>query len=145
MSRTIGQGSRVRLHYTITLGDGSVAETTRDGDPATIVIGSGELPELLERQLMGGAEGESRSIALSASETRAMANHDTAQSLPRSGFPAGMDVEPGQLISFSLPNGDEIPGYVLATTDDNVTVDFDHPLAGRDVRFDIEILDIDRG
>ncbi len=65
------------------------------------------------------------------------------QSIPKSRFPGDMDLEPGQIIGFSGENGGEIAGAVLAVEDQDVTVDFNHPLAGREIRFDVQILNVE--
>jgi len=143
MSGFVEPGCRVTLHYTLELGDGTRVESTRDSEPATVTIGSGDLLALLEEKLLGMEVGERRHISLSATETRDLASGDSSQTLSRADFPADMEIRPGQVIGFTLPDGQEIPGLVLEATADSVQVDFDHPLAGRDLRFDVEILAIE--
>jgi FKBP-type peptidyl-prolyl cis-trans isomerase SlpA len=143
MTLAIGPGSRVTLHYTLQLRDGTVVDSTRSGEPAIFVIGDGELADLLENRLLGMVAGEHRHIELSAMETRTLATAQTAERLPRTDFPAGIELQAAQVVGFTLPDGQEIPGLVLELTDTEVVVDFSHPLAGRDLVFDVEILAVE--
>lgn len=143
MTTVIAPGSRVTLHYTLLLGDGTVVDSTRHGEPATFVTGSGELAEILENRLLGMAAGECRHIELPAMETRALATAQSAERLPRTDFPPELALQAGQIIGFALPDGQEIPGLVLEVTETEVVMDFSHPLAGRDLVFDVEIITVE--
>jgi len=143
MSVTVTPGSRVTLHYTLQFGDGTLVESTRGQEPATVVIGSGEWLELFESKLFGMTAGERRHLRLPATETVALASGESAQRMPRSDFPAEMDLQAGQVIGFTLPDGREVPGLVLEVSTVEVVVDFDHPLAGRELDIEVEILAID--
>ncbi len=143
MTATVGPGTRVTLHYTLQLRDGMVVDSTRAGAPATFVIGGGELVDLLEAPLFGMLAGEHRHIELSAVETQALAGSQPMERLARADFPPEMEIQVGQMIGFTLPNGQEVPGRVFEITDTVVVVDFNHPLAGRDLVFDVEILAVE--
>lgn len=143
MTNIVQPGSRVTLHYTLSLRDGTPVDTTRERGPATFTIGSGELIGLLEHRLLGLVPGERRHFEISATEGEAMRQPDAVQHLPRAEFPANLDPEPGSLIAFTAPNGEEIAGQVLAVTDTEVVVDFTHPLIGRDLVFDVEIIAVE--
>lgn len=143
MTAAIAPGSRVTLHYRLQLADGTPVDSTRDGEPATFVIGSGELIDLLESRLLGLTAGEHRHVELSASETRLLASGEATQRLPRADFPPALGIQVGQVIGFDLPGGQEIAGLVLEVTDQDVLVDFSHPLAGRDLIFDVEIVSVE--
>lgn len=143
MSYPIQPGSRVTLHYTLTLADGTVVDSTEGGAPATFVIGSGELVDFLEGRLLGLETGTHWQFAIDASETRGQFVPETVQRLPRTDFPADMDLKPGEVIGFETPGGEEVPGLVLEVTDTEIVVDFSHPLAGRDLVFDVEIVAVE--
>lgn len=144
MSGTVQRGSRVTLHFTLSLKDGTVVDSTQGGQPASFTIGRGELLEILEQRLLGLMPGDSRHFELSAEETAAITSdrQDQVQSMARADFPPQVDIQPGQIIGFSMPNGEEVPGRVVEVTGTEVYVDFTHPLAGHDVAFDVEILDV---
>lgn len=140
MSKTIQLGSRVTLHYTLSLGDGTIVDSASSGEPATFTMGSGELVELLERKLLGLKSGDSRHLVIGASESQMSSTAETVQVLARSDFPVEMILEPGQLLGFETPDGQEVPGLIVSVSAAEVRVDFSHPLAGRDLVFDVEIL-----
>lgn len=143
MSYPIQPGSRVTLHYTLALADGTVVDSTDGGAPATVVIGSGELVDFLEGRLLGLETGTRWHFAINASETRGQFAPETVQRLPRTDFPADMDLKPGEVIGFETPGGEEVPGLVIEATDTEIVVDFSHPLAGRDLMFDVEIVAVE--
>lgn len=143
MTAIVQPGSRVALHYTLTFRDGEVVDSTRGGEPAHVMIGAGDLFEPLEKRLIGLAVGESRQFTIDALESLALSETETLQHFARDDFPPELELQPGQMIAFSTPNEDELPGLVVAVTEHEVTVDFSHPLAGRDLVFDVEILSVE--
>jgi FKBP-type peptidyl-prolyl cis-trans isomerase SlpA len=143
MVNTIHPGSRITLHYELRLADETVVDSTRGSEPATFVVGSGELVEILERRLLGLTAGEHRHFEISASESQMPVSAEAVQTLARSDFPVALALEPGQVLGFATPSGEEVPGLIVAVTDHEVIVDFSHPLAGRDLIFDVEILAVE--
>jgi FKBP-type peptidyl-prolyl cis-trans isomerase SlpA len=138
----IQAGSEVVLHVRIQLDNGiTVEDTHATGDPLCLRIGDGSLLARLEALLLGLQAGDKRSWSLAPGA--AFGTHDAANVkwLAREHFPATLDIAAGQIIAFSLPDGSEVPGSVLeAGEDDLVQVDFNHPLAGRTIRFEVEII-----
>ena len=139
----IEQGSRVSLHFSLSLTDGTLAEASAPGEPWTVTIGSGDLFSALERCLLGLRAGERRRCEIPVQEAFGPARDDAIHALPRSSFPPELGVEAGQVIGFTMPVGQEAPGRVLDVTDTEVTVDFYHPLAGHDLVFEVEILAVE--
>ena len=136
----IRPGSRVKLHFSITLEDGMVAESTFDDDPIEVVIGQGDLHEGLERALYGLKTGTSRSMDISPEQGFGRPDPDARHLLSRDEFPPDLDVEPGVIVLFTTPAGDEVPGTILRVDGNELEVDFNHPLAGRKINFSVEIL-----
>jgi len=145
MVNTIQPGSRVTLHYELRLADETVVDSTRAGEPATFLMGGGELIDLLEKRLLGLQSGERRHFEISAAESQTAVSAETVQIMARGDFPAEPVLEPGQVFGFATPSGEEIPGLIVSVSDTEVVVDFSHPLAGRDFIFDVEILAIEPG
>ena len=143
MTADVQPGSRVTLHYTLTLRDGEVVDSTRAGAPAQVKIGAGDLFEPLEKRLLGLVSGDRGRFSIDALESLAIAGNETVQLFARDDFPAELELRPGQMIAFSTPNDDELPGRVVAVSEHEVSVDFSHPLAGRDLVFDVEILSVE--
>lgn len=143
MTAIVQPGSRVTLHYTLTFPDGEVVDSTRAGAPAQVVIGAGDLFEPLEQRLLGLASGDRCQFSIDALESIAISASETVQLFARDDFPAELELKPGQIIAFSTSNDNELPGRVVAVSEHEVSVDFSHPLAGRDLVFDVEILSVE--
>ncbi len=139
---TIGPGSRVTMYFTLSMKNGIVADSTNPNEPMTFTMGDGSLIHGLEMAIMGLKPGEKQSVELDPLNAFGFSDPDNIHNLPRSEFSADLPVDPGTVISFSTPSGDEVPGTIREVTDDNVKVDFNHPLAGQDVIFEVEIVDV---
>lgn len=141
---TIKKDSAVTLHFTIKLSDGSVADSTySQGKPAKLIIGDGSLSDNFEACLIGLQVGESRTVELAAVDAFGLANPDNVHYMDRAKFVGDAAVEIGTIMAFSGRDGMEIPGIITAIEGESVTVDFNHPLAGQDVTFDVEILTVE--
>jgi FKBP-type peptidyl-prolyl cis-trans isomerase SlpA len=149
MTMPIESGSQVTLHFTLRLADEDVLvdSTREDGEPFTFIIGSGEVIPGLEQRLLGMDVGQQAKFEVPALEAYGPASVDpeTVHNIPRDEFPPEMELEPGQIVGFTAPNGDEVPGIIMGFTDEVVTVDFTHPLAGHDLLFEVEILAVEAG
>ncbi|ENO3965565.1 FKBP-type peptidyl-prolyl cis-trans isomerase [Vibrio vulnificus] len=141
---TINNNSAVTLHFTIKMKDGSVADSTHNmGKPAKFVMGDGSLSENFEQCLLGLTVGENKAIELKAADAFGMPNPDHIHHMDRSKFVGEAQVEVGTIMAFSGADGMEIPGIITEIAGDSVTVDFNHPLAGQDVTFEVEILSVE--
>ena len=140
----IARDSAVTLHFTIKMKDGSVADSTHNmGKPAKLVIGDGSLSDNFEQCLIGLNAGEQKAIELKAQDAFGMPNPDNIHHMDRTKFVGDAEVEVGTIMAFSGPDGMEIPGIITEIAGDSVTVDFNHPLAGQDVTFEVEILSVE--
>lgn len=142
---TITPGAKVTMHFTITLEDGTVADTSRDEEPLAFVMGDGTLAEGLELALYGLHEGETQSLKIGPENGYGFPDPANVHMLERTDFPEDMALERGIIIEFDTPSGDSFPGMVLEVGEEKVTVDFNHPLAGHEILFDVEILSIESG
>ncbi|MDF5597877.1 FKBP-type peptidyl-prolyl cis-trans isomerase [Vibrio parahaemolyticus] len=141
---TITNDSIVTLHFTIKMKDGSVADSTHNmGKPAKFVMGDGSLSENFEQCLVGLQSGEKKAIELKAQDAFGMPNPDHIHHMDRTKFVGEAEVEVGTIMAFSGPDGMEIPGIITEIAGDSVAVDFNHPLAGQDVTFEVEILSVE--
>lgn len=142
-ARSVQPNSVVTLHYTLSLRDGDEVDSSRGGDPATIRIGAGDWAGFLEAHLIGMRLGEKRHIEISAQDTAHLRQDTDVQRMRRSDFPPDLVLEPGRVFAFSLPDGQEVAGQVLGIEGDEVVLDFSHPLAGRDLTLDVEIVSVE--
>ncbi len=144
MSAVIEKGSKVTLHFSLKLDDGSVVDSTSSEKPASLTIGDGNLPEGFEETLLGLIAGEDRASRIPPEKAFGMPNPNNVQRIPRGSFASGVELEEGLVMSFSDAANSELPGVVRAFDDEVVEVDFNHPLAGRHLIFEVQILDVQR-
>ncbi|MBI5462899.1 MAG: peptidylprolyl isomerase [Gammaproteobacteria bacterium] len=136
-------GSRVRLHVALTLADGTVAESTFDSEPLELVIGDGTLVKGLEIALYGLRPGQRQTLTLHPDQAYGARDAEAVGWLPREQFPADMPLQPGTLVGFVGPQGEEVAALVLAVEAERVQIDFNHPLAGKPIVFETEILAVE--
>lgn len=139
----IQPGSRVCLHLAIKLADGTVAESTFDDEPMEIVIGDGTLVHGLEIALYGMRPGHTQSLTLHPTQAFGEHDPDAVGWLPREQFPTDMQLIPGALVGFSGPQGEEVAALVIAVEETRVQIDFNHPLAGKPIIFESEIISVE--
>lgn len=127
----------------IVLEDGSTADSTKaSGKPAKLNIGDETLSPAFEAELINLAQGDKHSFTLQAADAFGESNPDAIHHMDRTKFPADMNLEAGVIVSFAGPGGSEIPGIVRDVLGDSVTVDLNHPLAGRAVIFELEVVQV---
>lgn len=137
----IGPERQVTLHFAIKLESGDVVDSTFDKRPATFKVGDGNLLPGFEQALYGLKAGDKRSIAIEPEHGFGQPNPQNVQIMPRSNF-EGMELSDGLLIIFNDAANAELPGVVKQFDDSQVTIDFNHPLAGKRLTFDVEIIDV---
>jgi len=141
-NQVITSSSEIIFHVTMKLSDGSAADSTKvNNKPAKLTLGDGSLSPAFEAKLIGLTANETTEFTLPASDAFGEVNPDNIYHLERSRFDAD-SLEVGAIISFEQQNGAELPGVVREIAGDSVTIDFNHPLAGQVVTFDIEILNV---
>jgi FKBP-type peptidyl-prolyl cis-trans isomerase SlpA len=139
----IGPGSKVCMHFTIKLEDGTVAETTRDDNrPLEFVIGDGTMIQGLELALYGLKSGDKQTLSIEPNLAFGYHDPENIHKMSRDEFPKDMQLAKGAIIEFNTPAGDEVPGTIMNVGDSEVEVDFNHPLAGHEITFDVEILSV---
>jgi FKBP-type peptidyl-prolyl cis-trans isomerase SlpA len=134
-------GERVRLHYRLACAGTEIVNTFAD-DPEPFVLGQGEIDPRLEALVTCLDRGER--VTFNLDSDQAFGGHDPTliQMLPRQDFPRELILTPGHTADFTLPNGNVLSGTILAVGIDQVEIDFNHPLAGLPVQFEVELLDI---
>ncbi|MBT0585780.1 FKBP-type peptidyl-prolyl cis-trans isomerase [Alteromonas oceanisediminis] len=140
-NNVINQTSEVLMHFDLKLEDGSAADSTRvNNKPAKLVMGDGSLTPNFEACLLGLKEGEKKAFTLKAEDAFGQPNPDNIYYVDRSKFSHDEELKEGMIMGFAQPDGSELPGIIRSVAGDSVTVDFNHPLAGQTVIFDVEIL-----
>lgn len=137
----IGPDKEVTLHFALGLETGELVDSTFDKKPATFKVGDGNLLPGFEQQLHGLKAGDKRTLQIAPEQGFGQVNPQNVQIMPRSQF-AGMELSEGLMVSFQDAARTELPGVVKAFDDNQVTVDFNHPLAGKTLTFEVEIIDV---
>ncbi|MDA7745761.1 FKBP-type peptidyl-prolyl cis-trans isomerase [Psychromonas sp.] len=141
--KVIGESSEVLMHFSIKLSDGSAVDSTKVANkPAKFVMGDGSLTPGFESCLLGLSEGDSEIFTLEPESAFGLPNPDNFHYIELSKFSADVPAEVGTIISFTQPDGSDIPGIIREIVADSVTVDFNHPLAGQTVTFEVDVLEV---
>lgn len=135
-------GSQVTLHLSICLEDGTEALSTFDEEPVSLTLGDGTLQPGLELAIYGLKPGDEQTINLLPEQGYGTRDLALIQHMPRAEFEADFTPEVGQVIAFSLPNGEEAPGLVTGVEEGQIEIDFNHPLAGHEITFKVQILSV---
>lgn len=136
----IDKGCEVTMHFTLSLPDGSVADSSRDDDPITFILGEGEMAEGLELALYGLTAGDKQTLTIGPREGFGFHNPEFVHVMPHDKFDPEITLEPGLVIEFTTADEELVPGVLLEVEEESVTVDFNHPLADKEIVFDVEIL-----
>lgn len=139
----VQEGRTVTLHFSARLEDGFEVESTAGGEPLTYEVGDGTLIGGLEVLIIGLQPGDRRTFVIGPEESFGFRDPANIHDMPRDQFEPDIDLTPGNIIEFTTPAGDELPGAVLEADDDRVTVDFNHPLAGHTLTFDVEVVAVE--
>ena len=137
----IGQNTEVTLHFALRLENGDTVDSTFDKDPATFKVGDGNLLPGFEAAIFGFKAGDKRTLEILPENAFGQPNPQNVQIIARSQF-KDMELSEGLLVIFNDAANTELPGVVKAFDDDQVTIDFNHPLAGKTLTFDVEINDV---
>lgn len=143
MTVSIDNGTSVTLHFSLALEDGHVVDSNFDAQPATFTVGDGNLLPGFEAPLIGLVEGDEREFDIAPENAFGQHNPQNVQAVERSNFEQE-ELELGAMYSFQ--NGDgELPGVIIEVGDDEVMIDFNHPLAGQTIRFRVKIITVSPG
>jgi len=142
---TIQPGSEVVMHFSITLEDGTVADSTEGEEPLQFVMGDQTLIEGLELALYGLKVGDKQSLIIEPENAYGYPDPENIHAMQREDFPEEMEIKKGVIVGFATPAGDEFPGTVTEVGEKQVMVDFNHPIAGHEIIFEVEILEIING
>ena len=141
-AQTLQDGTEISIRFTLSLEDGTVVDATEDDEPMTFVLGTGEMIETLESHIKELTVGEEQTYLIGPDEGFGDRDEDNVYEMARSEFPDDIKVEEGLVIGFDTPSGEEVPGVILECQGDQVKVDFNHPLAGRNLAFRVQLVSV---
>lgn len=135
-------GDRVRINYAGRLTDGTQFDSSEGRAPLEFILGEGQVIRGLEQHVAGMAQGDRSTVTIPAEAAYGPRREEAIQSLNRAKLPAGIDVEVGSQLQARTSDGGVLPITVVALDAETVTVDANHPLAGQDLVFDVELVEI---
>jgi peptidylprolyl isomerase len=135
-------GDTVSIHYTGTLADGSVFDSSEGRDPLEFEVGSGMIIVGLDKAIPGMKVGDKKIVNIPSDEAYGDVNPDARQSMPRDQFPDSIPVEVGTQLQMQGPDGNVILVTIAEVGETEVTLDANHALAGKELTFDFEIVSI---
>lgn len=135
-------GDTVRIHYTGTLPDGSTFDTSNGRDPLEFTLGTGQVIPGFDKAVDGMSVGEQKSVEIPAPDAYGAHDPNGIQTFPREKVPDEIPLDIGTRLQLSTPSGQPVMVTVTEVTEEEVILDANHPLAGKDLTFDIELVEI---
>lgn len=142
-SKTVQDDAIVTINYTLRLDDGEVIDTSEGRDPLQYIQGKGQIVPGLERELYGMNVGDEKAVTVSAEEGYGDYDEERLQRVPLETFPDDMELEEGMSVRMrDVNSGQLFDAYIDDVDGEAVTLDFNHPLAGETLHFDIKIVEV---
>lgn len=141
----IKKGSKVTLDYEGKLEDGTVFDTSKHGEhshPLEFEAGSGQVIKGFDESVIGMKKGEEKEFSIEPEEAYGQYNSELKKDIPKSALPKGQEPKAGMTLVMQAPNGQKIPAKIDAVDEEKITLDLNHPLAGKKLIFNIKIVDI---
>jgi peptidylprolyl isomerase len=132
------KGDTVRVHYTGRLADGQVFDSSEDGDPLEFTLGAGQVIRGFEDGVEGMTVGEEKQVEIESEDAYGDRVEGLVQTISREGLNLGEEPRVGMNLVMQLPDQQQIPVAVTEVTEDSITLDANHPLAGEKLIFDIK-------
>ncbi|MET0069088.1 MAG: FKBP-type peptidyl-prolyl cis-trans isomerase [Candidatus Thiodiazotropha sp.] len=139
----ISPESRVRMHFSLTLSDDTEVISTYGGEPLAFTLGDNTMEQLLEFAILGLRAGDEQDLLVSGDEVFGPRDETRIHWLERTVFPPDQRLNPGEIIAFTTPEGEELAGMVLEVENGRVHIDFNHPLSGKQFHYKVTILDVE--
>lgn len=139
--KKVQEGDEVRVHYTGKLKDGTVFDSSRSREPLQFKVGAGMMIKGFDEAVRGMQEGESKTAEIPSDEAYGERNDQMLVKITKDKFPEDINPEVGQQLSMQSQEGQPIPVVITEIEGEEVTLDANHPLAGKDLVFDIEVVE----
>lgn len=135
-------GDTVRVTYTGTLSDGNVFDSSEGRDPLEFTIGSGQVIPGFDAAVADLAVGDTATVTIPAADAYGEHSPEGLQTFPREAFPPDANPEVGWAVELQDEDGNRVPAMVVEVTDETISLDFNHPLAGQDLTFEITLVEV---
>jgi len=139
----VKKGSKVKVDYTGTFDDGTVFDASeKQGQPLEFEVGSGQVIKGFDEAVVGMEEGQEKEITIPPAEAYGEVKAELNKKIPRAQLPQDQEPKVGMVLAVGLPNGQQFPARIVAVTADDVTIDLNHPLAGKTLHFKIKVVEV---
>jgi len=138
----VKDGNTVKVHYTGTLKDGSIFDSSVEREPLEFKLGEGQLIPGFEKAVIGMEEGDKTKVEIPVDEAYGAAREELIINVPKDQLPEDVQPEVGMQLQVNQPDGQPVPVRVAEISDEELTLDANHPLAGKDLAFEIELVEI---
>lgn len=135
----VKNGDTVKVHYTGTLADGTVFDSSLEREPLEFTLGEGQLIPGFEKTVLGMSAGESRTVTIPAEEAYGPYREEMVLEVPRTQLPPDMQPQVGMQLQVGEEQGEGMVVQITQVSDTNITLDANHPLAGKDLTFNIQL------
>jgi FKBP-type peptidyl-prolyl cis-trans isomerase 2 len=135
-------GDTVKVHYTGKLDDGSVFDTSQGDEPLSFKLGADQVIPGFEELVLGMSPGEKRSAKIACENAYGPHREELILEIEREKMPEGMDPEVGHVLEIGHPSGMKLQALIVSLTEELITLDANHPLAGKALTFEVELLEI---
>jgi FKBP-type peptidyl-prolyl cis-trans isomerase SlpA len=143
VAKKVEKNSNIIVHITMKLADGSAVDSTKvNNKPAQIVMGDESISPAFETELLGLEAGDSKEFTLTAKDAFGESNPDNIHYMDINKFNNEVPAKVGNIVTFTQPGNIELPGIIRDVSGSSVTIDFNHPLAGQAVTFNIDIVEV---
>lgn len=136
------QNKAISFNYTLKDDKGNILDTTKGSSPFSFLSGNRQILPKLEDALNGMLLGSKKNVKIDAADAYGEYNEEAIQKVERTNFPKDVDLQPGMQFVTNSPDGHQMPFVISEIKENVVTIDFNHPLAGKNLEFDVELLDV---
>lgn len=136
-------GDTVKVHYTGRLDDGTIFDSSEGKEPLQFTIGEGLLMQAFEQGVVGLTEGESKKIQINAQEAYGLKHDKLVAKIPFEALPEGSNPEVGMRLQMKTPENQLVVLRIIEVSENDITVDANHELAGEDLNFEIELVEVE--
>ena len=138
----VENGLFVSIHYTGTLDNGEVFDSSRERQPLEVEMGAGVVLKQFENALMGMALNDKKEFTLAPEDAYGERNEELSHTFDRSELPQGADPKVGDVLSLSSSDGQQFPARIVEADEEKIVLDLNHPLAGQTLKFEVEVVGI---
>lgn len=135
-------GDNVRVHYTGTLDDGTVFDSSLNREPIQFTLGKGQLIKGFEDAVTGMSVGETKTVRIPSNEAYGPHRNELILKFNKTDFPSNIEPDEGLVLDLRSPDGKSLLAQIIEISEDNVTLDGNHPLAGKDITFKIDLVEV---